>query len=147
MPTRWHRAVGPPRFRSTAAHGLRGAWQRSSNLVQLQLQAAVRQVPAGDLEPRGRQLDPTMEMPVRNLQPVNPGVPDLARQRGLAGDDQYTGAERHLDLLKLHPGQGDQDGQRLVAFEDVARRLPSGCRTVTMKKLPVQALRAFHRLA
>src|SRR5271163_2574392 len=147
MPTRWHRAVGPPRFRWCAVHGLRGAWERSSNLVQLQLQAAIRQVPAGNLEPGGRQLDPSLEMPVRDLQPVDPGVPDFARQRGFAADDQDASAERHLDLVELDPGQGDQDGQRLVALEDVARRLPGGGRAVAMKKLPVEALGAFHRLA
>ena len=54
---------------------------------------------------------------------------------------------RHLDLVGLDPGQGDQDGQRLVALEDVARRLPGRRRVAAMKKLPMQALGALHRLA
>jgi hypothetical protein len=50
-----------------------------SDLVELQLQAAVRQVSAGYLKPGGRQLDPALEVPVRYLQPVDSGIPDLAR--------------------------------------------------------------------
>src|ERR1700724_1780139 len=96
----------------------RGA--RPSNLVQLQFQTAVRQVAAGNLEPSGRQLDPALEMPLRYLQPVNPGVPHLERQRPFAADDQDAGAERDLDLVGLDPGQGNHDGSRLVALADVA---------------------------
>src|SRR5215470_20436293 len=102
---------------------------------------------AGDLKPRRRQLDPALEMPVRYLQPVNPGVPDLARQRGFAANDQYAGAERHLDLVELHPGQGDQDGQRLLALEDIAGRLPGLCRAAAMEELPIEAVGALHRIA
>src|SRR5271167_2983163 len=102
---------------------------------------------AEDLKPRGRQLDPTLEMPVRYFQPVDPCVPDLARQRCFAANDQYAGAERHLDLVELHSGQGDQDGQRLLALEDVAGRLPGRCRAAAMEELPIKALGAFHRVA
>src|SRR4029077_6711790 len=123
----------------------RGA--RPSNLVQLQFQTAVRQVAAGNLEPSGRQLDPPLEMPLRYLQPVDPGVSDLERQRAFAADDQNAGAERHLDLVGLDPGQGDQDDQRLVALKNVARRLPGGCRGAAPKKLTMETLSAFHRFA
>src|SRR5271167_4882385 len=119
---------------------------RSSNLVQLQLQAAIRQVPAENFEPGRRQLDPALEVPVRYLQPMDSAIPDLARQGGLAADDQYAGAERHLDLVELDPGQGDQDSQHLLALEDVARRLPSWCRTAAMEKLPMEALGSLHRV-
>src|ERR1700740_3086620 len=105
---------------------------RPSNLVELQLQAAIRQMAAGDLEPRGRQLDAALEMPVRYLQPMDSAIRVLARQRALAADDQYAGAERHRDLVELAPGQGDQDGQRFIALENVARRLPRGGRAAAM---------------
>src|SRR5262249_62160231 len=100
---------------------------------------------AGDLKPRRRQLDPALEMPMRYLQPVNPGVPDLARQRGFAANDQYAGAERHLDLVELHPGQRNQDGQRLLALEYVAGRLPGGRRATAMEELPIEAGRGLRR--
>src|SRR6516165_11280526 len=96
-----------------------------SDLVELQLQAAVRQVSAGYLKPGGRQLDPALEVPVRYLEAMDSGIPNFARQRGLAADDQYAGTERDLDLVELHAWQGDQDRQRFIALEDVARRLPS----------------------
>src|SRR4029077_15570596 len=56
---------------------------QSSKLVELQLQATVCQMAARDLEPRRRQLDAALEMPVRYLQPVNSRVPNLPRQWGL----------------------------------------------------------------
>src|SRR6516164_11559385 len=86
-------------------------------------------------------------MPVWYLQPVNLGVSDFARQRGLAADDQHAGAECDLDLVKLDPGERDQNRQRVIALEDVTRRLPGGGRAAAVEKLPIKALGAFHRLA
>src|SRR5207253_1998584 len=104
-------------------------------------------MPAGNLEPSRRQLDPPLEMSLRYFQAMDSGVPDLKRQRALAADDQHAGAERHRDLVRLYPGQGDQDGQRLLALENVARRLPSGCRRATTKKLTMESLSTLHRFA
>ena len=59
-----------------------GRRDRRSNLVQLQHQAAICQMPAGDLEPRRRQLDPALEVPMRYLQPVDLGVLGLGAAEG-----------------------------------------------------------------
>src|ERR1700758_3757920 len=131
---------------SGMGRSLINAGARPSNLVQLQLQAAVRVVAVGHLEPGWRQLDAALEMPVRDLQPVNLGVSDFARQRCFPADDQHAGAERPLDSVELVPGERDQDGQRIIALEDVARRLPGSCRAAAVEKLPIKALGAFHRL-
>src|ERR1700739_4552839 len=136
------RGIGKILEFGSIAHGA-----RPSNLVQVKLQAAVRQVPTGNLEPSGRQLDPALETPLRYLQPVDPGVPDLERQRALAADDQHAGAERHRDLVGLDTGQGDQDDQRLLDLKDVAWRLPGGCRGAATKELTMETLSAFHRFA
>ena len=55
------------------------AWRISSRLVQLQHQAAIGEMPAGEFEPGRRQLDPSLKMPVRNLQPVDPGILRIRR--------------------------------------------------------------------
>ena len=66
---------------------------RWSQLVQLQHQAPIGDVTAGYLEQGGRQLDPSLEMPVRYLEAMDAGIPHLAGQGPLAADDQHTGAE------------------------------------------------------
>jgi hypothetical protein len=46
--------------------------------VQLQHQAAIGEMPAGDFQSRRRQLDPSLKMPVRNLQPMDSGIRQIA---------------------------------------------------------------------
>lgn len=60
---------------------------RWSQLVQLQHQAPIGEVTAGYLEQGGRQLDPSLEMPVRYLEAMDAGISHLAGQGPLGAHD------------------------------------------------------------
>src|SRR5690606_37570885 len=80
-----------------------------------------------DFETTGRQGQTALEAPLRQLEPVDHRALQFGAQATLASNDEYAIVDRHLDLAGIDAGQRGQHAQIGCGFEDVDRRLPSGC--------------------
>lgn len=94
-------------------------------------------MPARKLEAKRRQLDAPFEMAVRDFEAMNARALRFGRQRPLAADDEDARGKPHLDRVGLDSRQRDQDDERLLGLEDVARRLPMRDPVAVMKELAV----------
>src|SRR2546427_2561935 len=93
--------------------------------AQIERQAAVLQAPVDELVLAGGQRYAALEAAVGNFQPVNDGALIRHGKRALAANDDGSGFEGDLELLRRDAGKRDAEREPVGRLVEVDGRLPA----------------------